>query len=97
MHLITFLKGKQIYFYIILILYILIIFSLFLIILILSFKLKSNKSKLSWLIYILKYSLPVIFITFFGQTFFFYYLYLNVKMESHIMMKINLVEKMFGL
>jgi hypothetical protein len=70
-HLVPFLKGNQIYFYIALILYILILFTIFIIIVILSFRLKQKKNKIFiWLINILKYCLPIFFITFFGQTFF---------------------------
>ena len=70
LHFIPFLKGKQLYFFIILIIYILFLFSIFLIFLIISHKLKSNKNnKILWPINLLKYCLPLFFITFFGQTF----------------------------
>ena len=69
-HFIPFLVGKQIYYYIILIIYIIFVYAIFTIFLIISFQLKSEKNGVLWPIYILKYCLPIFFITFYGQTFF---------------------------
>ena len=69
MHFIPFLIGKQNYYYTILIIYIIFVYAIFTIFLIISFQFKSEKNGALWPIYVLKYCLPIFFITFFGQTF----------------------------
>ena len=68
-HFVPFLKEKQKYYYVILIVYICILIIILGIFLFMAFRLKSNNYRVLWPIYILKYSLPIFFISFFGQTF----------------------------
>ena len=68
-HFVPFLKEKQQYYYIILIVYVCILIIILVIFLFMTFRLKSNNYRVLWPIYILKYSLPIFFISFFGQTF----------------------------
>ena len=69
-HFTPFLKGKQKYYYIILIIYICILVIILGLFLIMSIRLKSKRYNILWPIYILKYCLPILFISFFGQTFY---------------------------
>ena len=69
MHLILFLKGKLRYFFVVFQIYVVILLVIFILFLLMCFKLKGGKLEILWPIYILKYCLPIICYTFFGQLF----------------------------
>ena len=69
MHFIPFLRGKLYYFFIALIIYFGILILILILFVVMILRFKSKKYNFLWPLYILKYCLPIIFITFFGQTF----------------------------
>ena len=69
LHFIPLIRGNQNYFNITIFIYMGILFIILILFLIMVIKLKSKNNHIMWPIYILKYALPIVFITFFGQTF----------------------------